>query len=95
MPSLGPTDPKLAVLRARRRELEDRLLRDLAINGWSIGLAAVELDLDMSQTARHSKRLGIVWTRYPGRSNRGSPVSGVDELLRLRAKVRKGLHSLF
>lgn len=82
-------NPELAEVRAQRRLVEDRIIEELAINGWSEGLAAVELDLDFSQLGRHSKRLGVAWTRYPNRSVRGAPVSGLMELRRLRARVRE------
>lgn len=82
-------DPKDAEARAQRRRIEDRVIQELAINGWSIGLAALEIDIDLSQMVRHSKRLGITWTKYPSRSNKGNPVSGLPELRRARAKARK------
>jgi hypothetical protein len=81
--------PDLAEARARRRRLEDGLIHELAGNGWSQGMAALELDLDPSVLWRHSRRLGVTWTRYPKRSMRGAPVSGLAELRRLRAKVRR------
>jgi transposase len=81
--------PDLAESRARRRQLEDRLIQELALNGWSQGLAAIELDLDLSSLSRHSKRLGITWTRGRNRSVRGTPVSGISELRRLRAQVTR------
>lgn len=82
--------PDLAEARARRRRLEDGAIQELARNGWSQGMAALELDLDFSALSRHSKRLGVTWTRYPNRSMRGSPVSGLAELRRLREKLSKG-----
>lgn len=78
----------LAEARARRRQLEDRLIGELARNGWSQGMAALELDLDLSALSRHSKRLSVIWSRYPNRSMRGAPVSGLAELLRLRARLK-------
>jgi transposase len=74
---------------AQRRELEDRVIQELALNGWSEGLAAIELDLDFSALSRHSKRLGITWTRYPNRSMPGAPVPALAELRRLQARVRR------
>jgi hypothetical protein len=74
--------------RAQRRQLEDQLIKEFARSGWSIGLAAAELDLDFSQLMRHSKRLGVTWTRYPGRSIRGGSVSGLPGLRRLRDKIK-------
>jgi hypothetical protein len=81
-------NPELAKVRAQRRIVEDRIIEELAMSGWSEGLAAIELDLDFSQLGRHLKRLGVTWTRYPNRSQKGTPVSGLAELQRLRAKVR-------
>lgn len=80
--------PGAAARRARLRQVEDWLIRGLAAGGWSSGMAAIELDLDQSVLWRNSKRLGVTWTRYGGRSVKGEPVSGVRELRRLRARVR-------
>lgn len=79
-------NPELAKLRAQRRQLEDLVIQELARSGWSAGLGAVELDLDFSQLGRHSRRLGVKWTRYPNRSVRGAPVSGLADLRRLRGE---------
>jgi transposase len=75
--------------RARRRQLEDALIQEFARNGWTSGRAALELDLDQSLIWRHSKRLGVKWIRYHNRSVTGTRVSGLAELRRLRAQVRR------
>lgn len=80
---------RLADARARRRQLEDQLIEELARNGWSQGTAALELDLDFSQLGRHSKRLGVIWKSYPNRSQKGAPVAGVAELRGLRSKMKR------
>lgn len=64
------------------------MIQELARNGWSQGMAALELDLDLAAVSRHSKRLGVRWTRYPNRSVKGLPVAGLPELLRLRAQIK-------
>jgi hypothetical protein len=73
----------------RLPRLEDSLIRELARKGWSSGMAAIELDLDQSVVWRHSKRLGVTWTRHGARSFRGEPAPGVKELRRLRARVSR------
>jgi lincosamide nucleotidyltransferase A/C/D/E len=82
-------NPELAKLRARRRQLEDLVIQELAGNGWSQGMAALELDLDFSQLTRHTKRLGVTWARYPKSSQKGTPAASLTELRRLRAKIAK------
>jgi hypothetical protein len=84
----GPP-PGAAARRARLRQLEDQLIRELAGKGWSSGMAAIELDLDQSVLWRHSQRLGVTWTRYGGRSVRGEPAAAAAELRRLREAVRR------
>jgi transcriptional regulator of acetoin/glycerol metabolism len=83
--------PGAAERRARLRQLEDWLIRELAAKGWSSGMAAIELDLDQSVLWRHSKRLGVTWTRYGARSVRGEPAPHAKDLRRLRARVRRDL----
>jgi transposase len=80
--------PDLTATRARLRQLEDRLIRELALHGWTQGAAALELDLADTTMWKHSKRLGVSWTRY-NRSVRGTRVAGLAELRRLRAIVAK------
>jgi transcriptional regulator of acetoin/glycerol metabolism len=82
--------PDLTATRARLRQLEDRLIQELARNGWTSGMAALELDMNHSTMWKYSKRLGVTWTRYGSRSVRGTPVADLAGLRRLRARAKDG-----
>jgi hypothetical protein len=79
-------DEGLALLRQRRRQLEDELIKRFADAGWSRGMAANELDLDQSTLWKHSRRLGVKWL-VRGESRKGERVQGVVELRRLRIQI--------
>jgi hypothetical protein len=81
--------PGVTERRVRLRRLEDSLVRELALKGWSSGMAATELDLDHSLLWRHSRRLAVTWTRHGARSFRGEPAPGIKELRRLRARASR------
>ena len=52
-------------------------LQGLADNGWSIGMAALELDIDASRAWRLSREFGINWqVRF--RSAKGALPLGSD-----------------
>ena len=53
--------------------VDDERLRFLAENGWTVGLAAVELDWDIKRVTRRAKALGLTWTAADHhRSRRGA-----------------------
>ena len=85
-PEPAPTTGRARAIEERRR-IEDELIAGFADAGWTMGAAASELDLDLGAMSRHSKRLGIVWNR-PGRSVRGEPVAGIEDLANVRSLLR-------
>jgi hypothetical protein len=53
--------------------LDEERMRYLADNGWSIGLAAVELDWSFNTIIRRSRATGLRWTRAGYHQSRKGP----------------------
>jgi transposase len=79
--------PNFAEKQARLRQLIDELIPKFLAAGWSVGMTAIELDITDSTMWKHTRRLQIEWPRY-SRSVRGTPVTGVVELRRVRSQLR-------
>jgi len=74
--ALPPEKPTPRVLRRDPQMVVDQL-RWLAKNGWSAGMAALELDIDASRAWRLSRDFGIDW-KVRHRSVRGTPPRSKD-----------------